>query len=368
MTFVGQLQTIAQDLRAARMAPRVTVRDFLAWFDAQRRGYAIVERIRGELQRAGLSTEPDFESAFIDSEIEFKLLSNTGIANIVEGGDSSAGIGVTELVATSTAVASATADLTTSAAVVISAREADPAYRISKLKGATNKPVFVAPTAELVEAVTVMLSNDFSQLPVMSGERDVKGVISWQSLGTRLALGKPGTLVKDLMDAPQEIRADLSIFQAIPIIADHQYVLVRGSDNRITGILTSSDLNIQFQQLAEPFLQLGEIENQIRHILGQKFSADELSQACDPGDAGRQVRSISDLSFGEYIRLVENPARWARVGLPIDRKTFCSKLEIVRLIRNDVMHFDPDGIPPSDLEHLRELARFLQRLKVVGIT
>ena len=115
-------------------------------------------------------------------------------------------------------------------------------------------------------------------------------------------------------------------------------------------------------------MQLGEIENQIRHILGQKFSADELSQACDPGDAGRQVRSISDLSFGEYIRLVENPARWARVGLPIDRKTFCSKLEIVRLIRNDVMHFDPDGIPPSDLEHLRELARFLQRLKVVGIT
>jgi hypothetical protein len=43
-------------------------------------------------------------------------------------------------------------------------------------------------------------------------------------------------------------------------------------------------------------------------------------------------------------------------------------LDQVRDIRNDVMHFDPDGIPPDDLERLREFARFLQRLQSIGVS
>jgi hypothetical protein len=42
-------------------------------------------------------------------------------------------------------------------------------------------------------------------------------------------------------------------------------------------------------------------------------------------------------------------------------------LNKVREIRNDVMHFDPDGIPPADLEQLRDFAHFLQRLQIIGV-
>ena len=35
-----------------------------------------------------------------------------------------------------------------------------------------------------------MLSNDFSQLPVMTGPRELKGIVSWKSIGSRLALDK----------------------------------------------------------------------------------------------------------------------------------------------------------------------------------
>jgi hypothetical protein len=49
------------------------VRDFLAWFDAKRRGYFVVQRIRTELERAGLTTFPDFETAWIDAPIGFIL-------------------------------------------------------------------------------------------------------------------------------------------------------------------------------------------------------------------------------------------------------------------------------------------------------
>ena len=36
------------------------------------------------------------------------------------------------------------------------------------------------------------------------------------------------------------------------------------------------------------------------------------------------------MSFGEYIRLLENEARWQKTDLKLDRKIFCSHLEDVR--------------------------------------
>ena len=53
--------------------------------------------------------------------------------------------------------------------------------------------------------------------------------------------------------------------------------------------------------------------------------------------------------------------------MPIDRVTFIKELDQVRAIRNDVMHFDPDGILPDQLERLREFSSFLDRLHVVGV-
>jgi DNA-directed RNA polymerase specialized sigma54-like protein len=40
----------------------------------------------------------------------------------------------------------------------------------------------------------------------------------------------------------------------------------------------------------------------------------------------------------------------------------CGQLDQVRKIRNDVMHFDPAGIQATDLQSLRNFARFLRKL------
>lgn len=351
---LDRLRNLAQDLRNGKSIPPMTVRGLLRLCDAERRGYWIVKQIRQALNDAKLQTDPDFESAYIDSEITFSLVQE----QTSEESTPSLAIEVVD----STVVGD-------SATVAISLTgHADPTYRISKLEAANKKPVSVSPDATLQEAVTAMLSNDFSQLPVMTSERDVKGVVSWTSIGTRLSLGKHGTYVCELMDIHQEIRGDASLFQAIPIIVQHQYVLIRGNDHRMTGIVTASDLNLQFLQLAEPFLLLGEIENHIRRILGNKFSTQELASVRDPVDSDREVAGVADLTFGEYIRLLEKPEHWEKVDLPIDRKTFIKQLDLVRIIRNDVMHFDPDGIPTEDLERLRDFVQFLQRLQGIGVT
>ena len=128
------------------------------------------------------------------------------------------------------------------------------------------------------------------------------------------------------------------------------------------------DLNVQFQQLAEPFLLLDEIENHTRRIIVDKFSVGELADIRDPNDVERAVRGVEDLTFGDYIRLLENESRWKKINIQIDRATFCKALDQVRRIRNDVMHFDPDGIPPADLERLRDFAGFMQKLQTMGVS
>ncbi|HTP51681.1 MAG TPA: CBS domain-containing protein, partial [Anaeromyxobacteraceae bacterium] len=330
MTPQERLADIAAQLRNEKHVPTFTIREFLGWFNAQRRGYWIVQSIRSALDTTKLTTEPDFEAAYIDSPIRFALTLAEQTKPEIE-----LGAEVIEPTGTGTVPGSL------SEAPIYS----DPTYRISKLAAANRVPVAVAPDSTLQEAVTIMLTNDFSQLPVMTNERDVKGIISWSSIGGRLALGKNGTLVREHMEPHQEMRAESSLFQAINTVGQHQYVLIRGKDNRITGIVTASDLSLQFQQLAEPFLLLGEIENHIRRILDDRFSAAELTDACDPADGDREVKSVANLSFGAYIRLLENPDRWKQVGLPIDRVTLKRSRETTGVCSPGAGH-SPGVAPP----------------------
>jgi hypothetical protein len=213
-----------------------------------------------------------------------------------------------------------------------------------------------------------MLTNDFSQLPVMTTPRDVKGVISWKTIGSRLALKRPYTTIRECMEAAHVVSADASLFSVVEGVGVHDYALVEARDRRICGIVTAADFNDQFRRLAEPFLIVGEIESGIRQLLHGKFTASELQEVKAPGEDGRTVDGIADLTLGEYIRLIENEKRWKRLKLEIDRVEFVRRLDKVRDIRNDVMHFDPDGLVPADMELLREFARFLRRLREVGAT
>lgn len=165
------------------------------------------------------------------------------------------------------------------------------------------------------------------------------------------------------MEAANEIRSDASLFEAIQQIVEHESILVRDATRKLTGIVTTADLSRQFAQLGEPFLLLGQIENHVRNLIANKFTKAELVAVRNPADSGREIEDVSDLTFGEYIRLLENPKRWETFAIQIDRKPFTDELKRVGEIRNEVMHFHPDGVGPEDLTTLRKYARFLNDLE-----
>ena len=348
MSYVRpQLESIAEQLKNGEVPEPQTVRTLLSWFNAQRRSLWNVYMVRAALQELGIATEPDFELTYIDGPVSF-VLRPEEVDTSQLGSQTAAGGGVT-----GEAPSPETIELP------------DPTYRVGMLQSANQTPVSVKPSTTIEEATTLMLQHDFSQLPVMTSERDVKGVVSWRSLGTRLGLGISCATAGDCMEPAHVISDDTSLFATIDAIVENDYVLIRHVDQRVGGIVTTADLSLQFRQLAEPFLLLSEIENHVRRLIQVRFTPEELEEVLDPSDE-REVGAVHDLTFGEYIRLLENPERWDKLALKLDRVTFVKALDEIRRIRNDVMHFDPDPIAPADMTKLQNFSQMMQVLRQAG--
>ena len=251
-----KLKEIKQQIDKGVAPPAETVRAFLTWFGKARRGYRAVANIRQRLEAAELETDPDFEFAFIDGPINF-----------IRAGSKQVPVNLQET------------------------------FRIGRLESANRKPTSIKPDNPLCEAVTLMLTHDFSQLPVMTTDRDVRGVVSWKTIGSRLALQQKCTFVRDCMEQPRIVQIEDSLFSAITYISEHDYVLVQAGDRTICGIVTATDFSEQFRKLGEPFLLIGEIENSIRKLIHGKFTASELAEAKDPNDKERKVAAVSDFDL-----------------------------------------------------------------------
>ena len=293
-----------------------TVRELLDWFDAKRRGHRVVSSIRVTLEQAGIRTEPDFEDEYIDNEIRF--------------------LRATE--------------------------RAEPIRTVRSIPTANrpNELVTITRDETVAKARTVMIRHNYSQLPVMQKDRLV-GMISWRSIG-RARIKEDRRYVRDCLEYPEVVTVDTPLLLAIEKITKHDVVLVKGINkqkNTITGIITATDLSIEFHKLAEPFLLLEEIEKLIRRLLEGKFTQDELKQASDD-PVSREVRGVDDLTFGEYHQLLGKDENWQRLDVDLDKKEFRRSLDEVRQIRNDIMHFSADAIEEHERSRLNGLRELLQ--------
>ena len=345
------LQEIRATLVDGRAPESVSVREFIAWFEALRRGSSINWHIRRALEEAGLITVPDFESAHIDGRIQFGLPQVVQAPAEPEPQQQPPGV-------------QPEAQPAIEEPARIGGAEGEPAYRVSRLLDPRIQLISVIPDATIEEAATLMLRHDFSQLPVMTNEREVRGMISWESIGPATIFGNPKPrFVRECMKPHAEVKTSDSLFRVINRIIESSYVLVRDETRIVKGILTTTDLSQRFQTLAEPFLLLGEIENHIRSLIDRRFTREQLAAVKDQNDDRREIESVADLTLGEHIRLIERPDNWQRLGLHADRVVFVRELDTVRQLRNDIMHFDSDTITDNERRSLRNFVQFLHDLR-----
>lgn len=322
MNVKEEFKEIIKEIKEHEKQFKMSPRDFLTYFNCSKRTKGNTGRIDSYLQQHNLETEPNYTNVYIDGELILKHK-----------------------------------------AKATSKTEADPIQRINILPSANKTPIGVNRDAKLSDAITLMMMYNYSQLPVFSNPRSVAGFISWESIGAAITNGISSDDVKDYLTYDLTIVPyDIPLLEAIKTVIEKEFVLVQKQDKLFSGIVTVADISSQFLVLTEPFLLLEQIENLIRLLLDNKFLVDDLEEFNEEG-TNKGIESIDDLSFGQYIKLIERPINWNKLNLQIDRATFIKELNGVREIRNDIMHFDPEGITQVQRESLNNMARFLTELR-----
>ena len=317
--FKEVIVEIQENNKEFRMSPR----DFLAYFHCSKRTRGNTGRIDFFLDLKRIETIPNYKNVWIDGELTLKHKPKAK-----------------------------------------SKTESDPIQRISILPSANRTPITITRDAKLNDAITKMMMHNYSQLPVLSNPKSVVGFITWESIGCAITNGVTSKFAKDYIDFEYNIlEYDTPLLKAIKTVIEKEYVIVQKKDKTLSGIITLADVSSQFLVLTEPFLLLEEIENLIRLLLNDKFLVQEIIDFCKCENDDINIESIDDLNFGQYIRLIEKPENWDKLKLKIERVSFINQLHVIREIRNDIMHFDPEGITVDHKEALINMAKFLTDIR-----
>lgn len=196
------------------------------------------------------------------------------------------------------------------------------------------------PDMQLSKVQALMISNDISQLPVLSNDKKTLiGIVTWKSIAKSMSR-KTDLTAKDVMTKAGHVASsDDDFLDLVDTIIEQEYVLYRVPDGRVNGIVTASDLAQAFDGTAGIYIKLQELENRIR-ILLDKASLPQLQEHLEPRRRNMQnFRGASDMMFGEYLSALQDSEIWASTGIHFDQEYCLKVLRKVKDIRNGVMHF-----------------------------
>ena len=334
-----------RQLRSDGNSLTLPARELIQRWGARRRTWAVVQQIAADMKQFDLRIDPPLVDVPLDEEVTI-----SPIAQVRKMSSADSNLKSVE----------------TEPKAKRDARPGDrPQVRIKMfwIPAANNGVEQINPTEPISVATSRMMRFDYSQLAVMASPRAEPKAISWESV----AKAQLGAVAGEMTAADASVDAvcvswDDDLLPVISRISDQGFVFVRGRDRTLGGIVTTADLSSQFEEMAKPFLLLGEIERGLRVVLDSAFGVEELAQVRETYDKSRPVSSASDLTFGEMQRLLERPENFSRLGWAMERSEFVAAFDEVRDLRNDVMHFSPDALGEQDLRRLRNFQSMLQKL------
>ncbi len=239
---------------------------------------------------------------------------------------------------------------------------------VSQLVPLDQKIISIPYDGRVGEAMELMRSHCFNQLPVEADDGSIVGLFSYRSFAIHLekfrasddALSKP---VGDLADEPYFVRPTENLSYVIEKINAEGAVLI-GSEQDLFAVATVQDLSDFMWKIAQPFILIGDIEMTLRRIMNASCSEEELpliiSRAFPPDM--KSFVSLDELTMGELLNVLKNGTNFGRhfKARFHDMNFMSQTLDPVLPIRNRVFHFlgEPSD---QDLETLRAARGWLDR-------
>ncbi|WP_410535975.1 CBS domain-containing protein [Streptomyces sp. KL2] len=329
----------------------VSVQEILDLFQVRVRDHRTVHRISQALTDAGLTTLPDFAVCGQRSTVDVVPLASVPAQSTPAGTEDGA-------------------DATDEA---LPSHALPQRLLLGDIPAARRGLVSVGPGTPLSQTTFLMRTKGISQVPVTTGMAQVHGVVTWGSVAKMYEAGKPATLDNAMeKDSLPVADARQEFFAALPVIREHGYLLVRGDDGCLSGIVTAADVTERFEGAARPFFIVGEIESLLRRCLGAALDKEAIRAVQTNKKPEHRTGQVSDLMFGDYLRLLDGDQakqslaeradrNWEALRWPnMPREQFVGLLKRVKDIRNRIAHFDEKPLPREMIDELTTFAKLLR--------
>jgi predicted transcriptional regulator len=327
---------VLEDARKCAEAgePRTrTVREFIKLWGLEDRDRAASAQIDADLANHGLITVPDFRTVTLDRAIRMELVPERR-----EHVRTESDAGGSPIVAP---------------VEVNDEQNVDIGLTLGNLLSNDTPLLSVSRSATIEEAITVMLINDYSQVAVLANPYTLHGAVSWESVAAAKHRS-PNATLNDAIDLRARDRVydyDRRLLDVLHILKQDEFIFVRDDERKIAGIITAADVVHKYDETATPFFLIGEIDQYLRQLIQNTFDEEAVRVACEA--AKQSFGSFGNMSMGQYQAVLDNPECWRQLGWRLERKPFIARLNEIRKLRNNVMHFNPDPVKPSDVEKLR---------------
>lgn len=341
---LSELRKIRQSVEESEPR-RMTVRDLITLWGARGRDSSLIGAVEADLANHGLLTDPDFRAVTLEDEVELRLAAKDDTSKVteiphkdvpaIEGGKPSA-----------------------------QNVRRERGLTIGNLPAANRIVESVSPNASFEQAITKMLIFDYSQLAVMSGERNLYGAVTWRSIA-KIRHQNPDAHFSSAIVRAAEVSYQEDLVDVLPKLATDEFVFVRGPKRNISGIVTASDVVQSYGEMTSPFFTIGEIDQTLRWILETYVDLETVLSLCD-SDGRRGIEGFSNLTMGDSQRALENPEAWGRLNWPLDRRVFSERLKEICKIRNNIMHFNGDPLPDDVLGMLKNFLSLLREYSDPG--
>ena len=356
------LEAIKKELQAGHRQWRRGDK-LLEAFGYTRRRQTAIDLIENRLKAKGMFTVPELTTSMpLDRGITF-YLEGSKVEEVSQQEPSEVGSGMVE-----TIVLASDDDSKGTKQITVTIPEEPPSADegttgersliIGNLACAERAPLQISPSETVEKALTEMALREYSQLVVITGQRTIRGIISYRSVAQAFLHGNPKTVNDCLDKSVPMVERNEPLLKVIERFNEFDVVLVVGPDKGPAGIVTPADIAAEFGAMAAPFFLVGQIEEQLRWLVKDRLDLSSAMAAVTTSMERVEPRSVSDLTMGDLHLLLSNDENWKKVGIKFDRVAFCRELDAVRDIRNAVMHFR--DLPDGATERVKQFAGIVQ--------
>jgi predicted transcriptional regulator len=232
--------------------------------------------------------------------------------------------------------------------------------------------VVIPPEMRVADALKLMQLHHYSQLPVVAGDT-VLGVFSYRSFSAKAwEMQKRGERlgelpVEDFLDYFEYVHSTEDWNRVMRYLNQDDACFV-GHRNHLEGMITTMDMLHYFQQIANPFIMLAEVELSLRQIIQVCIDGQVLRQAVE-----RSLKSaypngvptkLSEMTFNDYAQIITSMENWPYFEKVFGteertRKDTEKRLSRLREWRNIIFHFRR-RLEEWELNALAEYREWLQ--------